>query len=81
MKVVAQESREPRTSIDYVELAKKYNALEVGGAVVLEPVYNITNFKAALERRGLASQTDFNAFNKGGETLVKRVSQAVMTQE
>lgn len=81
MKVVPQESREPRTPIDYVELAKAYNALEIGGAVVLPSVYNITNFRQRLIHRGLENQVDFTVFNKGGETLVKRGSLAVMTQE
>lgn len=81
MKVVPQESREPRNPIDYVELAKTYNALEIGGAVEMDAVYNITNFKEALCRRGLASNADFKAFNLNGKTLVKRLSQAAMTQE
>lgn len=81
MKVVAQEGREPRSTIDYTKLAEFYNALEIGGAVEMDTVYNITNFKVALSRRGLVNQTDFTAFNKGGKTLVKRLTQATMSQE
>lgn len=81
MKVVPQEGREPRTPIDYTKLAELYNALEIGGAVEMDLVYNITNFKEALARRGLVQQTDVNAFTLNGKTLVKRLSQAVMTQE
>lgn len=81
MKVVPQEGRVPRTPIDYNKLAELYNALEIGGAVEMDPVYNITNFRQALCRRGLVTQVDFTAFNKGGKTLVKRGSQATMSQE
>lgn len=81
MKVVPQEGRPQRTPIDYTKLAELYNELEVGGAVEMDAVYNITNFKEALVRRGLALQTDVSAFNHNGKTLVKRLSQAVMTQE
>jgi hypothetical protein len=81
MKVVAQEGRASRTPIDYTKLAELYNALEVGGAVEMDSVYNITNFKEALTRRGLVMQKDASAFNLNGKTLVKRLSMAVMTQE
>lgn len=81
MKVVPKEGREPRASIDYKKLAELYNSLEVGGAVEMEPVYNITLFKDALGRRGVVLDTDFSAFNKDGITLVKRLSMAAMTQE
>lgn len=81
MKVVSQEGRPQRTPIDYATLAEFYNALETGGAVEMDAVYNITNFKEALVRRGLVLNTDFTAFTHNGKTLVKRLSQAVMTQE
>lgn len=81
MKVVEKAGHAPRTPIDYAKLAEFYNALEVGGAVEMDAVYNITNFKEALGRRGLALKTDVDAFSHSGKTLVKRLSQAVMTQE
>lgn len=81
MKVVPQEDRSARIPIDYVKLAEYYNALEVGGAVEMDAVYNITLFKQALERRGVVETTDFTAFTKHGKTLVKRLTQADMTKE
>lgn len=81
MKVVEKAGHAPRTPIDYVTLAEFYNALEVGGAVEMDAVYNITNFKEALGRRGLVLKKDVDAFSHSGKTLVKRLSQAVMTQE
>jgi len=81
MKVVPEEGRSPRTSIDYGKLAELYNALEIGGAVEMDPVYNITLFKDALARRGLVNLEDFSAFNKDGRTLVKRLTQAAMTKD
>ena len=81
MKVVEKAGHATRTPIDYATLAEFYNALEVGGAVEMDAVYNITNFKEALGRRGLVHGTDVSAFSHSGKTLVKRLSQAVMTQE
>lgn len=81
MKVVPKEGRSARTPIDYEKLADFYNALEVGGAVEMDAVYNITLFKEALERRSVVSETDFSAFNKDGKTLVKRLTQAAMTKD
>ena len=80
MRVVKHEERQPLARIDYDKIADNYNRLEVGGAVIIDKVYNITLFKQHLERRGLSSNTDFYAFNKGDETCIKRLSQACMTK-
>jgi hypothetical protein len=80
MKVVEHEERTPNTPIDYSKLADFYNRLEIGGAVEMDQVYNITLFKQAIERRGLGLG-DFQAFNKGGKTLVKRLTQALMSKD
>lgn len=82
MKVVSNEERTPLVPIDYAKLADFYNSSEVGGAVEMdEQVYNITLFKKALSRRGVVSEVDFHAFNKGGKTLVKRLTLVEMTKE
>lgn len=82
MKVVKEEVGSPRTPIDYNKLADYYNSAEIGGAVQMdEPVYNITLFKKAISRRGLVLDVDYTAFNKDGKTLVKRLSQALMTKD
>lgn len=60
--------------IDYAALATHYNALQIGGAVVMDKVYNITLFKRALERRGVVHNTDFQAYNADGKTYVKRLT-------
>lgn len=81
MKTVQHEERSPLVPIEYNKLADLYNRLEVGGAVQMDKVYNITLFKKALARRGVVIDTDCSAFNKDGKTLVKRLSQAVMTKD
>jgi hypothetical protein len=61
--------------IDYAELAKHYNTLQIDGAVVMpKKVYNITLFKQAVARRGLKSELDFQAYNADGKTYVKRLT-------
>ena len=60
--------------IDYAELAKHYNTLQIDGAVVMDKVYNITLFKRALARRGVVIDTDFQAYNANGKTYVKRLT-------
>jgi hypothetical protein len=81
MKVVKEEVGSPRIAIDYNKLAEYYNTAEIEGAVEMDEVYNITLFKKALTRRGLELDVDFSAFNKDGKTLVKRLSQALMTKD
>lgn len=66
--------------IDYEGLVETYNGLEVGAAVKLDPVYNITTFKQALVRRGVRNGVDFQAFNRHGSTYVKRVTTVPMKQ-
>jgi hypothetical protein len=81
MKVVEHEERTPNTPIDYNKLADYYNRLEIGGAVEMDQVYNITLFKEAVERRGIRREVDFLAFNRDGKTIVKRESQAPMNKD
>ena len=82
MKIVNNEERSPMQRIDYSKLADLYNRLENGGAVEMdEQVYNITLFKKHLARRGVVIGTDFEAFNRDGKTVVKRLTQVAMTKD
>lgn len=81
MKVVNKEAaQKERERIDYNAIADFYNRLQVGEALQIEPVYNITLFRRALANRGVKIDVDFDAFGKGGKTLIKRVSMARMTK-
>lgn len=83
MKVVKNaDAQKERERIDYAAIATFYNNnLQVGEALQIEPVYNITLFRRALNGRGVTSGKDFEAFGKGGKTLVKRLSMARMSKD
>ncbi|MNL80376.1 hypothetical protein D3C87_2072150 [compost metagenome] len=49
-------------------------------AVKMEKVYNITLFKRTISNRGVASEVDFQAYNRGDNTFVKRLTQVAMTK-
>lgn len=69
-----------KAAIDYAKLADLYNERAVGDGVVMEKVYNITIFRKNIAGRGLVPGVDFEAFTKDGETVVKRLSTAVMSR-
>lgn len=64
--------------IDYGDIARRYNELEKGCALRIPRVYNITHFRAALERRGLLHRADFKASVKGRQCIIKKLSDARM---
>lgn len=66
--------------IDYAKLADYYNQNEIGEAVSMDQVYNISIFKESLERRGLVRDQDFVAYTTGGKTFVKRLTSVPMTK-
>ena len=78
MHIVEKPQGSPLHLLDYAKIAKNYNSLAIGGAVVMDKVYNITSFKAALARRGVTVNVDFQAYNVRGETLVKRLTSTRM---
>lgn len=68
-----------RTRIDYVEMARLYNALPIGGAVEMDTkVSNITVFTKTVEGYGLKKGTDFIARSNGENTYVIKKSQTTM---
>ena len=82
MKVVTKaEAQKERERIDYDAIADFYNTLQIGEALQINPVYNITLFRRALGNRGVKINIDFDAFGKGGKTLVKRLSAARMLKD
>lgn len=82
MKVVTKEdAQKERERIDYSAIADFYNRLQIGEALQIEPVYNITLFRQRLAKRGVEADKDFEAFGKNGKTLVKRLSAARMSKE
>lgn len=64
---------------NYADVAVSYNSLELGEAVRLKRVTNITNFKKALERRGIKENTDFKAFHRGKHCVLRRFTRKKMT--
>lgn len=82
MKVVTKEdAQKERERIDYSAIADFYNRLQVGEALQIEAVYNITLFRKRIVKRGLKADVDFEAFGKNGKTLVKRLSTARMSKD
>lgn len=82
MKVVTKaDAKKERERIDYNAIADFYNTLQIGDALQIKQVYNITLFRRALSNRGVVLNTDFDAFGKDGNTLVKRLSAARMTKD
>jgi len=75
----AVKNHSQQNTIDYDKLAKLYDKAEIGQAVELDRVYNITIFKSILNKRyGLEHDVDFNAYNVGDKTYVKRNTEANM---
>lgn len=83
MKIVSEKDAGPkeRNVVDYAKLADYYNRCEVGQAVELDKVNNVTLFKRSLDLRGIKRATDYQAFNKDGKTYVKRLTQVRMTKD
>lgn len=69
-----------KATLDYAGLADMYNARAIGDGVAMPKVYNITLFRKTLAGKGLVPDVDFTAFTKDGETVVKRLSAAVMSR-
>lgn len=71
----------PLQQVDYTKLVTYYNNLEIGQAVKLDKVSNITLFKNALSRRGVKVGTDAQAFTHGDHTFVKRLTTVEMKKD
>lgn len=68
-----------RVRVDYVEMARIYNALEIGGAVEMDTkVSNITVFTKTIEGYGLKKDSDFIARSNGDKTYVVKKSPTTM---
>lgn len=65
-------------SLDYRGIAERYNALPPGRAFRIARVYNITHFRRALERRGLAHRVDFKVAHQGNHCIIRRLSDVPM---
>lgn len=70
----------PRVKIDYVKLAQYYNLAQIGGAIAMDTVYNISLFKEAVGERGVMNGLDFEAYNSNGKTYVKRLTGQTMEE-
>lgn len=70
-----------RTPLDYPKIAAHYNELQLQGALKLEKVYNISLFKARLERRGVKRDIDFIAYNSGDHTYIQRLTAKTMKKD
>ena len=83
MKIVSNtDAPKERKTIDYSLLADHYNRCEVGGAVEMDKVSNVSLFKKTMGNyRGLTADVDFQAYNKGGKTYVKRLTMARMSKD
>lgn len=83
MKIVSDKDAKPkgRKTVDYAKLADYYNRCELGEAVEMDKVSNVSLLKNALNNRGIASDTDFQAFNKDGNTYVKRLTMVCMSKD
>lgn len=81
MKIVSNRDAKPkeRKTVDYCLLADYYNRCGEGDAVELEKVSNVTLFKKSLNLRGIASDVDFQAYNKDEKTYVKRLTMVRMS--
>lgn len=67
-----------QTRIDYDKIAERYNSAQPGRGIEIPKVSNITNFKKALERRGLKEGEDFKAWHDGNVCKVQRLTLKTM---
>lgn len=74
-----QDTPRPLARLDYVGLASSYNELKVGEALKLEGLTNITNFKRAVDRRGIKEGEDYRAWQRKGVAFMQRLSPKPMT--
>lgn len=67
----------PSKRYDYAAIAKAYNSMDVGRALRLERVYNITSFRQTLERRGVTGE-DAQVYQRGNHCFIKRLTDTEM---
>lgn len=65
---------------DYTLIATRYNQLEPGRVMDLDKVSNVTNFKQALQRRGIKAGEDFalSQPKRSERLLIRRLSERRM---
>lgn len=66
----------PKRRIDYRRLAELYNKMSVGQTLKLDQVYNITLFRANLQRR--VAEDGFEVFQRRSSCFIKRLTTAEM---
>lgn len=71
--MVEQKTRPP-ARVDFNKLASDYNLMEVGRTLKIPRVSNVTNIKEALGRRGIESEADYDARNRGKFFYLRKLS-------
>jgi len=74
---VDQDAPTPVKRNDYGVIADRYNEIEVGQALRMSKVYNITLFRRTLARFGL-SPADTSVYQRGGHCFIQKKSETQM---